>query len=143
MKPYNFPNVPNNIQILLWGRRIRCRAIPLATGITGIRAHVRWSQFQKCHLLWRADSTPSTYGALHTVMHLEWGVPAISTLWLSIRWASMGIPTIRVSPKMWGQTWLLPCAYSPTPFPSTLKFCPLTPIFLVATNDSPNATSIL
>jgi len=37
--------------------------------------------------LWRADSTPSTYGALHKVMHLEWGVPAISTLWLCVRWA--------------------------------------------------------
>jgi hypothetical protein len=43
--------------------------------------------------------------------------------------------------KMWGQTWLLPYAYSPTRFPSSLKFCPLTPIFLLVTNDSPNAAT--
>ncbi len=27
------------------------------------------------------------YGALHTVMHLEWGVHALSTLWLCVWWA--------------------------------------------------------
>ncbi len=66
----------------------------------------------------------------------------------SKKWEPFGIRSVyghshnKGIAKMWGQTWLLPCAYSPTPFPSSLKFCPLTPTFLVVTNDSPNATSI-